>query len=185
MRQTERFALKVHNYDLFLSDPEEEFLSKIRGGFFFPTESDLSELFDELNRKYFDGRLPKAKIEWSSRMKHAGKCLSRNLIIRLGHDYHKYYPEDIVDTLKHEMIHIRIPNHGQKFKEEARRIGASRYAKNYPGLLRGMKYLYACPVCGEIYPSRKLFKERSCGRCSKGRYDPHYKLKFVKRLDNR
>jgi len=185
MRQAARQALKIHNLDLFTSDPEEEFLEKIRGGHFFPDEADLHRLYDNLNVKYYCGTLPKVKIEWSSRMKHAGKCIVTHRIIRLGTGYHQHYPEDIVDTLKHEMIHLKILNHGPEFTREAARIGTTRFAKDYPGMLRGLKYLYQCPACGETFPSRKRFRERSCGRCSKGKYDPRFKLKFIKRIDDR
>lgn len=185
MRQAEKLALIHDNYDLFRTDPEEEFQNRIRSGLFFPAESDLAILLNALNRKYFGGDLPDVTIEWSSRMKHAGKCIANDNIIRLGRDYHEHYPEDIVDTLKHEMIHIRLPDHSSRFKEEAKRIGASMYAKNYPGMLRGMKYMYVCPVCNLSYPSRKMHRNRSCGPCSKGKYDSRFKLKFVKRLDDR
>jgi predicted SprT family Zn-dependent metalloprotease len=103
----------------------------------------------------------------------------------LGRSYHEHYPEDIVDTLKHEMIHIRLSNHSREFKEEAKRIGASMYARNYPGMLRGMKYMYVCPACNLSYPSRKMLRNRSCGPCSKGKYDSRFKLRFVKRLTDR
>jgi len=184
MRQTERLALDQSNFDLFKTDPEEEFQNMIRQGLFFPKESDLAKLFCDLNRKYFEGSLPEVDIEWSSRMKHAGKCISKDRIIRLGLSYHEHYPEDIVDTLKHEMIHVRLPNHSRKFKEEAKRIGASMYAKHYPGMLRGMKYIYVCPSCGITYPSRKMLRNRSCGACSKGNYDSRFKLKFERRIND-
>ncbi len=184
MRTAERTALARINYDLFAADPEEEFRRKAEKGSFFPTDSDLGQLFDCLNRKYFNGILPKARVEWSSRMKHAGTCYTKDLTIRLGVDYHRHYPEDIVDTLKHEMIHIRLPNHGRKFQREAERLGTSLHAKYYPGMLRGMKYVYVCPACGITYPTRKMLRNRSCGACSKGRYDGRFKLKFLRRIEN-
>jgi predicted SprT family Zn-dependent metalloprotease len=184
MRQATRKALKTCNLDLFAADPEEVFLDRIRSGRFFPNEDDLEQLYACLNMKYFSGALPEVKIEWSMRMKHAGKCIVSHKIIKLGTAYHRHYPEDITDTLKHEMIHLKIVNHGPAFNREAARIGTTRYAKDYPGMLRGLKYLYECPSCGETFASRKRFRERSCGRCSKGKYDPRFKLRFIKRIDN-
>lgn len=185
MRKVEIEALREHNLDLFDSMSPASIIETISASERIPTESELNELFDALNEQFFAGGLPKARVEWSSRMKHAGKCMSMQRIIRLGESYHRYYPEDVVDTLKHEMIHLMIPSHGADFKKEARRIGASFHAKNYPGMLRGMKYLYTCPGCGAMFPSMKRYRERSCGKCSKGRYDPRFKLKFVRRLDEK
>lgn len=184
MRFTERQALKESSYDLFdccveLS-PENDSCQTNS----LPTEECLAGLFRDFNSKLFGGKLPVAQIEWSTRMKHAGKCIRSDGIIRLGVSYHKHFPEDIADTLKHEMIHLVVPNHGIEFKREAKRIGASRYAKHYPGMLRGMKFMYECPTCGEQYPSRKILRQRSCGKCSNGRYNSEHKLRFVRRLDD-
>jgi predicted SprT family Zn-dependent metalloprotease len=183
MRVAERIALRQANLDLFSVDVEECFMAKLRTGVYFPDDADLSRLFADLNHKFFSGRLPDANVEWSSRMKHAGRCSQELNLIRLGLEYHRHYPEDIVDTLKHEMIHLLHPNHGTEFKREARRIGASRYAKQYPGMLKGMRYLYECPTCGESFPSRKLLRMRACGKCSGRKYDSRHKLRFVRRLD--
>jgi predicted SprT family Zn-dependent metalloprotease len=185
MRQAEITALNECNFDLFRIDPEEEFVNQITAGSFVPTEEDLTKLFHDLNLKYFDGKLPDVQIEWSTRMKHAGKFITRDRIIRLGRAYHEHYPGDIVDTLKHEMLHLIYPYHNREFKREAHRIGTSLYAKNYPGMLRGMKYMYICPGCGTEYPSRKMLRNRSCGRCSQNGFDPRFKLKFVRRLTDR
>lgn len=182
MRRAELEILRETNYELFALDPEEAFVERLKDGVYFPTENDLSALYISLNNKYFDGKLPDARIEWSTRMIHAGKCEEKQRIIRLGVAYHKHYPEDIIDTLKHEMIHLIHPNHGKDFKAEAKRIGASRYSKAYPGMLKAMKYIYECPECGEQYPSRKMLRNRSCGKCSRGRYNSRFKLRFVRRL---
>jgi predicted SprT family Zn-dependent metalloprotease len=182
MRQSELRALRIHNLDLFSDDPEEAFQSLVKGDNALPSVSQLNQLFEALNYKYFSGSLPTAKVEWSSRMMHAGKCVKSDRLIKLGTSYHTHYPEDIVDTLKHEMIHLKYMNHGPEFKAEAERIGASRYARRYPGMSRSMKYLYQCPSCGEIYPRRRRMRDHSCGCCSKGRYNPAYKLKLVRKL---
>jgi len=182
MRRAELEKLREVNFELFALDPEEEFIERFKDGVSLPTDSDLAEMFVKLNQKYFDGKLPDARIEWSTRMVHAGKCEDKQRLIRLGVAYHKHYPDDIIDTLKHEMIHLIHPNHGKGFKSEAQRIGASRYSRMYPGMLKAMKYLYECPECGEQYPSRKMLRNRSCGKCSPGRYNSKYKLKFVRRL---
>ncbi len=184
MRLAERRALKETNFDLFDSVAKHPSGNSADESISLPTEDELAAIFRDFNDRHFDGKLPTAKVEWSSRMKHAGRCYYSDRIIRLGVSYHTYYPEDVTLTLKHEMIHLVIPNHGSEFKREARRIGATRYARHYPGMLRGMKYLYECPTCGETYPSRKILRLRSCGKCSNGRYDVRHKLRLVRRLDD-
>ena len=185
MRLAERRSLKESNYDLFDCDVELNTENDTGRTASLPTEEDLAGLFRDFNCRFFGGELPVAQVEWSTRMKHAGKCIRSDRIIRLGVSYHMHFPEDVADTLKHEMIHLVIPNHGSEFKREANRIGTSRYARHYPGMLRGMKYMYDCPACNLSYPSRKMLRNRSCGPCSKGKYDSRFKLKFVKRLDDR
>ncbi len=184
MRLAERRSLKESNYDLFDCDVELNTENDTGRTASLPTEEDLAGLFRDFNCRFFGGELPVAQVEWSTRMKHAGKCIRSDRIIRLGVSYHTHFPEDVTDTLKHEMIHLVIPNHGSEFKREANRIGTSRYARHYPGMLRGMKFLYECPTCGETYPSRKILRLRSCGRCSNGRYNSDHKLRFVRRLDD-
>ncbi len=184
MAGTKRQRLKAPadvNLDLF-SQVEVVPPANVRCSDSLPAEEELLAMFDEFNLLYFGNSLPRPKIEWSSRMKHAGKCEPRAQLIRLGRAYHEHYPEDIVDTLKHEMIHLVYPNHGPEFRREAERIGTSRYARHYPGMLKGMKYIYQCPTCGAEYPSRKMLRMRSCGPCSKGKYDGRHKLRFVRNI---
>jgi len=181
-KKRQREALSEVNIDLFspenlsaicITDPSTANL---------PSEDELYRMFESLNRQHFDNTLPRPTIEWSTRMKHAGKCEMKAGIIRLGRAYHEHYPEDVVDTLKHEMIHLIHPNHGPEFHREAKRIGTSRYARNYPGMLKGMKYIYKCPTCGTEYPSRKMLRMRSCGKCSGGKFNRTHKLVFIRKL---
>lgn len=89
-----------------------------------------NEYFNEMD--YFQRRpLPSVDdvyLSWSKRLKKVvGKCsthVSRNNTvpdeysnwIRLATGYHKEYPFDIMDTLAHEMIHLVISGHLDKFK---------------------------------------------------------------------
>jgi predicted SprT family Zn-dependent metalloprotease len=141
-----------------------------------PSEADLYRLYDEYNWLYFGGKLPAARIEYSTRMTSAGSFSARERLIRIGRKYHELYPEEIADTLKHEMLHFLYPTHGAAFGKEAARIGATVRAKHHPSLCRPPKYVYACPGCGKRYPRQKRLRMASCGDCSKSGFDPRFKL---------
>ena len=46
--------------------------------------------------------------------------------IRLSRPYFMRYPQDFLEVMLHEMIHVRFPmeiGHGKRFKEEVKTIG--------------------------------------------------------------
>lgn len=144
-----------------------------------PTVAELYRLFDRYNWMYFEGGLPRPIIEYSSRMTSAGAYLPSRRIIRIGLKYHRIFPEEITDTLKHEMIHLIHLNHNAAFKAEAARLGASVRARSHPLLRRPPRYIYVCDNCGAEYPRQKILRMASCGTCSAGgRYDRRYKLRL-------
>jgi hypothetical protein len=106
----------------------------------------------------------------------AGGYFPRKKEIRISEKYHTYFPDEVYDTLKHEMIHIVHLKHDKKFKDIAHRIGASIRANEHPDLRRPPRYLYVCPHCNTEYPRHKRLRMASCGKCSKGKFDPKYKL---------
>jgi predicted SprT family Zn-dependent metalloprotease len=173
----QRRCLAVMNFDLFTNSQKKT--SSIADSFSLPDELELKHMFMRINFRYFSGKLPEVKIEWSNRLRMAGKYIISDRIIRLGRRYHEYFPEEVENTLKHEMIHILYPDHGRLFKSEAIRIGASRYAREYPGARGNFKYIYVCPGCGEKFYRRKRYRLASCGRCSRNGYDQRYKLKLI------
>lgn len=146
-----------------------------------PTVTELYQLFDRYNWLYFDGKLPQAKIEYSNRMYSAGSYTPAHRLIKISRKYHEIFPEDIHDTLKHEMIHIIHYYHDADFKREAKRIGATVKAKTHPKLRKPPKYMYLCPNCGKEYPRQKRLVMASCGYCSRGgKFDERYKLRLKK-----
>lgn len=147
-----------------------------------PPIEELHRLFERYNWIYFEGKLPKVRIEYSNRMRSAGSYTPSERLIKIGRKYHEIFPRELSDTLKHEMIHILYLKHDSDFKREAARIGASVRAKSHPALQRPPKYTYVCWHCGREYPRQKRLVMASCGRCSRGRrFDPRYKLKLKKR----
>ncbi len=146
-----------------------------------PPVEELYRLFDKFNWQFYGGKLPGAKIEYSDRMTSAGSYSPSKKLIKIGRKYHEIFPQDLEDTLKHEMIHIIHYKHDANFKTEAKRIGASLRAREHPALRRTPKYLYVCPGCRLEYPRQKRLVMASCGKCSRGRkFDPRFKLKRVK-----
>lgn len=148
-----------------------------------PSIDALYQLFDDFNVEYFGGRLPRVTIQYSSRMRCAGSYTPSHRLLQIGRKYHLLYPDDIADTLKHEMIHIVNPTHNRAFKLEAARIGASLKAKFHPSLRLPSRFVYECPACRVEYPRRRRLVMSSCGRCSQaGRFDSRYKLRLKRAI---
>ncbi len=196
--KTHKQALVVLNYDLFRPEdmaapPPATIHTKIHDyetaeatarvgelrftGGKLPEIEELHRMFDLINWLYFGGKLPKVRIQYSTRMTSAGSYSPRKKLIKIGVKYHQVFPDEVGDTLKHEMIHIKHFNHDATFRKEAERIGASVRAKNHPLLQKPPRYIYICPRCGQKYPRQKRLRMASCGDCSRGgRFDARYKL---------
>lgn len=142
-----------------------------------PKLDQLQQMYQYYNWKYFDGKLPRTNIVYSNRMTSAGSYTPSRKLITIGRKYHEIFPDELADTLKHEMIHIRHIRHDTAFKAEAKRVGASVRANSHPLLRRPPRYIYLCGNCGGEYPRQKRLVMASCGECSSGRkFDPRYKL---------
>jgi hypothetical protein len=81
----------------------------------------LDAKFDEFNEKYFKGRLPKYQVYqgFNHSPRILGECHSRKRIILIRYDL---TPLDVLDTLLHEMTHIRILGHAHRFEREMKRL---------------------------------------------------------------
>jgi len=143
---------------------------------FLPPLDELYNRFRAFNVNYFAGKLPTPHIRYSNRLLAAGLYVRDRREIVISRKYHTLFPDEIDDTLKHEMIHIVHFNHDKNFKGEARRIGASFKAKSHPSLRLPPRYIYECPVCKTEYPRRKQMRMVSCGKCSPSCFDRRYKL---------
>lgn len=121
-----------------------------------PTQSILYNLYNELNSKFFNGTLPAAKITWDHLILNAGQCIittdskgKREYEIILSWKYHLLYEDELLATLKHEMLHIIYPEHDANFKREAERIGAYMFAKLVK--IPAGRYKYKCKECGQQF----------------------------------
>lgn len=154
-------------------DPEDGLL---------PTVDQLYHRFRLFNVKFFAGRLPTPRIRYSDRLLAAGLFIRNRQEIVLSRKYHDLFPEDVDDTLKHEMIHLIHFNHNADFKREAARVGASYKAKAHKNLRLPARYVYQCKACKTEYPRRKRLISASCGKCSPSRFDPKFKLVLKARV---
>ncbi len=192
MRTNKRqyLALRDIHYDLFEAATAETAVERIpirrdivaeNTGRSLPPLAQLYRMYDAFNEECFNGRLPAVKISYSNRMLIAGSFMPSTREIKIGRKYHTIFPDDLADTLKHEMIHVIYPNHDRGFKALAAKLGVSLKAKAHPDLRGSYKYLYVCPVCGREYPRRKRLRMASCGVCSKGRsFDSCCKLQLAR-----
>ncbi|MEK7469183.1 MAG: SprT-like domain-containing protein [Planctomycetota bacterium] len=139
-----------------------------------PEEHELDLALKALLAQYFPDVRVSYRVQWSRRMRRsAGLCYYKRGVIRLSWQYHAAFPQEILNTLKHELIHAAgVLGHGRKFREEAKRLGCDVKARPMPG--RPYKWLYACPACGIEVKTRKRVT-LSCGKCAR-RWDPRYAL---------
>ena len=154
--------------DLFAPDPVR-----------LPDIEDLGRMYNSLNDKHFEGKLPSARIKWSKRLRIAGNCRPDTGDIRMSVHYHTHFPEEIEYTLIHEMLHLIHPKHNAAFRRAAEKLGVSVHCREYPGLHPRSRYTYICPNCRGVYHRQKR-ADISCGKCSGRRYDPRYRLVLQK-----
>lgn len=136
----------------------------------------LYEMYDELNEEYFNSKLPSSEeldLEWSTRQtKIAGSCNRKTQTIKLSVPYHKKFPQEVILTLAHEMIHLREKGHGYGFKAELSRLNRLGLPVRRYSLERAtekkLRWEYNCsnPACtNHFFRSRKIPQNRVCGKC--------------------
>ena len=171
-------------------------MMEIRG----PCDPDhLRRLYDRLNRDGWNGELPARPVRWSRRMHAlAGKYWRsrvRGWEIVLSVLYHHHFPEEVSETLAHEMVHVWQhvngllrpggPHHGPAFRREAERVGAPRYCKRHPDMRRPLKHEWACPTCGRRHWTRirgTWACRVCCDRYNGGRFSRRFQLRRVRTL---
>jgi SprT-like protein len=179
MSDTKRKSQQVTsptNLDLFDTTPGSYSAEDL------PSIRELQRMYSVYNKVYFNGRLPRVRICYSKRMTSAGIYYAHKKEIRISEKYHRIFPEEVYDTLKHEMIHVIHLKHNAAFKAIALRIGASLRANSHPDLQRPPKYVYICPECHTEYPRQRRLRNASCGKCSGRKYDRRFKLVLKKQL---
>jgi len=125
---------------------------------------DLWSKFVKFNKKYFNQELELETLKWSKRLtRSAGNCSRSKSTIKLSVDYHRKYPEDIDNTLVHEMIHLVASGHKGKFKREMQRVnriaGERLVTINSKERARANHVAY-CPTCDEVIGERSRLTDR-------------------------
>jgi hypothetical protein len=148
------------------------------------TNHDLHSLFEYLNRKFWQGRLPYFRCEWSNRMITTwGTCYRGRGLIRISSIFKDRPLNEVLALLSHEMIHIRYAGHGKRFRQELKRIGLEGdVQRHFPDLVkwthslrRAFRYTYACLRCGiQIQRRRKI--RGNCAACHEKGIRSKFKL---------
>ena len=129
---------------------------------------------------------PRPIIKLSSRLKRThGTCDYFTRIITLSTVYCEIETDEvIINLLKHEIAHLKHPNHGPDFKRACMYMGcdndkpSSRSEKYAEYLFNTSKVKYSCPNGHHAGATKPYKVERSCGKCSPT-FDRRFLLKLV------
>lgn len=110
----------------------DEMVKKILHDESAPTNDQLFQRAQLLNKKYLDGKAIPVSVEWSSRMSRIwGACTIEDKTIRIS-DRLRDAPQYALDYLLiHELIHILIPGHGADFRALLERYPQLDRAEGY------------------------------------------------------
>lgn len=110
------------------------------------------------------------------------RCYHKLKIITLNHDLIGYVElDDWVETILHELAHAKTDTkHTKKWREFYIQIGGNGNAHAKRSAIPNIyKYKLTCPECGKVAYMHKKGKDRSCGKCSGGKYNPKYELEWT------
>ena len=162
-----------------------------------PDVAELQLLFAQYNFVHFDGEIPAFRIAYNARFSNvAGRISYKPPLIELSPKHLRGKPEELRQTLLHEMIHawcfarFRDMGHGSRFKKKLRECGLDSIYHELGNVrpLResGRRFILRCEQCAfEVLRKRRPVKPASCPRCNKQRFDPRYPLAIVEILETR
>jgi len=103
------------------------------------SDKDLKKLANELNHQYFQGEL-KYTICWSKRQNSIqGSCTIKNKTIRISERLKEVPLWVLKGVIMHELSHLLVQNHSQKFWQIANRYPLMERSRGY--LIAFEKYL--------------------------------------------
>ena len=155
-----------------------------------PSAPELTELqllgamraeFDRLNGQYFGGELILPTIVISRRKAYGGYYQpARHRIVLSWQAYREHGWEETLNTFRHEVAHIKHPNHSKAFWELAARLGVTKRYASAPLTppRTPHRYVYGCPACGRRVHRNRRIRQASCGACDKN-YNPNFALKLL------
>lgn len=142
----------------------------------------------------------KLRVEWSARLRSAaGRAEFGDARVLLNCRLSTHGEAEVDRTLRHELAHLlaqsragrrRIAPHGAEWHRACADLGIADETRchNLPFPIRrqARRYLYACPHCRRDFPrTRPLRRTSACLECcrahNRGRYDPRFKLRLVRR----
>ena len=145
------------------------------------TNKGLIELYCIVNREVFNNKLPSTEdiiIEYSNRMsRNVGICNYdtvngevKGVRIAIGKKYHYAYPEEIEETLLHEMVHVELPyeGHSNKFIQRCKELSEITGVdiRRYSRCKLVPRWKQTCKDCGEEYTSyNRANKNYLCSHC--------------------
>ena len=146
--------------------------------------------FDELNSRYFDGRLDRPKIIFCNRSTggyYNKACHTIGISLAMTVEFGE---SEFFETLLHEIAHILVASHSPKFYEVLRAIGGSGKKAPLTMLLRAKRERYVetnypivvcCPSCSRQsrYKTSRALRYACrvcCNKYAHGKYDERFKL---------
>lgn len=138
-----------------------------------PSPYQLRQKYSKFRTECFDNKVPSVEeivIIWDERIRGAaGYCSFHKKRIRLSPWYHLKYPEDIDATIRHEMIHLLVPNHGPNFHLWLKYLNSNGHTTyRFSKEVAKASWLYTCRNCSEEYPTVRKYKRpenRYCKEC--------------------
>lgn len=134
---------------------------------------DLLQFYDDLNKTLFSDKKLNEKfkrIEWSTKMTStAGLCYGDGKI-RLSVDYHRKHPDEIKGTIAHEMIHLYVSGHSERFYSEMNRLNQKAGYKlitRHSQERAKVGYVGICPEHKDIGTRSKKPREEAKYRCKR------------------
>jgi hypothetical protein len=144
-----------------------------------PDVAELQLMFAQFNFLYFDGEIPAYRIAYNARFSNlAGRITYKPPVIELSPKHLVGKPDELRETLLHEMIHAWLqakglpPGHTPTFKKKMRELGLrSIYhdlGKAAPLSESTKRYILRCEKClMEVLRKRRPSPHLICARCRK------------------
>jgi predicted SprT family Zn-dependent metalloprotease len=141
-----------------------------------PDVAELQMMFAQFNWMHFNGEIPAFKIVYNARFSNvAGRIGYKPPVIELSPKHLRGKPEDLRQTLLHEMIHAWLhargenSNHTPAFKKKMRELGLTSIYHDLgtaaPMNPSNKRYLLRCEKCGmELLRRRRPPANLMCAR---------------------
>jgi predicted SprT family Zn-dependent metalloprotease len=144
-----------------------------------PDVAELQMLFAQYNVVYFRGEIPAFRIAYNARFSNlAGRVIYKPPTIELSPKHLTGKPQELRETLLHEMIHAWLhargenPGHTPAFKRKMKELGLTSIyhdlGKAAPLNESPKRYILRCEKCFmEVLRKRKPAPNVVCARCRK------------------